>query len=274
MGEADEQSAVLLVDDDEDVLVFLQRALESPSMRVTIAYDGERALALLAEQRFDVVVSDIVMPGMTGLKLLHAVREHDLDLPVVLVTGSPNLKTATLAVEYGAFQYLIKHLGRRSPAERHRAGGRRGADGALEAPVRARVWQRLILYRRTAQALLQSSSAPCDRCGWPYQPVVTATDGSVYGYEAFLRSQEPLLLLPKAVLKAAEKLRRVHEVGPRRARRRGLGHRVLAEASAFVFVNVHSEDLLDPALYLPSAPLTRVAERVVWSLPTVHLWIR
>ena len=103
-----EGSAILLVDDDDRVLTVLQRALAAPGVRISVANSGAAALTELAARSFDAVVSDIQMPGMNGLKLLHAVREHDLDLPVVLMTGNPDLKTATSAVAYGAFQYLIK----------------------------------------------------------------------------------------------------------------------------------------------------------------------
>ena len=265
MGEADEESAILLVDDDEAVLTVLQRALESLPMRVSVASDGASALALLAERRFDAVVSDIVMPGMNGLKLLHAVREYDLDLPVVLMTGNPDLKTATLAVEYGAFQYLIKPVA----IDRLRIVVSRAVDvGRLSR-----------LKRRCAQEFGSGSFYIGDRAGidaklnralrslWmAYQPVVAAGNGSLYGYVALLRSDEPLLLLPKAVLKAAEKVRRVHEVGRAVRDIVASGIDAMPHADAFVFLNVHPEDLMDPALYLPSAPLTRVAQRVVLEL--------
>jgi len=95
---------------------------------------------------------------------------------------------------------------------------------------------------------------------------VSAVDGSVYGYEALLRSKEPLLLMPRALFKAAEKVRRVHEVG--RAVRDAVAADIefMPHPGAFTFLNVHPEDLMDPALYLPSAPLTRLAERVVLEL--------
>jgi EAL domain-containing protein (putative c-di-GMP-specific phosphodiesterase class I)/ActR/RegA family two-component response regulator len=265
MGEAAEESAILLVDDDEQVLTVLQRALQSLAMNVTMASDGASALALLAQQRFDALVSDIVMPGMTGIKLLHAVREHDLDLPVVLITGNPDIKTATLAVEYGAFQYLIKPVA----IERLRVVVARAVD----------VGRLARLKRQCAQEFGSGSFYIGDRAGvdakldralrslWmAYQPVVCAADGSVYGYEALLRSDEPQLLLPKAMFKAAEKVRRIHEVG--RAVRDAVASDIefMPQASAFVFLNIHPEDLLDPAFYLPSAPLTRVAQRVVLEL--------
>src|SRR6478735_2953489 len=261
----DEECAVLLVDDDEQVLSFLQRTLESLPMSVRVAKDGASALALLASQRFDALVSDIVMPGMNGLKLLHAVREQDLDLPVILITGHPDLRTASLAVEYGAFQYLIKPV----PVDRLRAVVLRAVDvGRLSR-----------LKRQCAQEFGSGSFYIGDRAGvdakldralrslWmAYQPIVGVADGSVYGYEALLRSDEPQLLLPRAMLKAAEKVRRIHDVG--RAVRAAVASDIdsMPHASAFAFLNIHPEDLLDPALYLPSAPLTRVAQRVVLEL--------
>jgi EAL domain-containing protein (putative c-di-GMP-specific phosphodiesterase class I)/ActR/RegA family two-component response regulator len=264
MGEVEEESAILLVDDDEGVLTMMQRALESLNMRVSVVNDGAQALELLARQRFDAVVSDIVMPGMSGLKLLHAVREHDLDLPVILITGNPDLKTATLAVEYGAFQYLIKPVA----IDRLRVVVARAVD----------VGRLARLKRQCAQEFGSGSFYIGDRAGvdakldralrslWmAYQPLVSASDGSVFGHEALLRSDEPLLLLPKALLKAAEKVRRVHEVG--RAVRDAVASDIeLMHPSASAFLNMHPEDLLDPALYLPSAPLTRVAQRVVLEL--------
>ncbi|HYQ04378.1 MAG TPA: EAL domain-containing protein [Polyangiaceae bacterium] len=265
MGETEEESKILLVDDDEKVLGMYQRALEGLGMRVSVAPDGPRALELLTSQRFDAVVSDIVMPGMNGLKLLHGVREHDLDLPVILVTGNPDLKTATLAVEYGVFQYLIKPVA----VERLRLVVTRAVD----------VGRLARLKRQCAQEFGSGSFYIGDRAGvdakldralrslWmAYQPVVGVADGSVYGYEALLRSDEPQLLLPRAVLKAAEKVRRIQDVG--RAVRAAVASDIdsMPHASAFAFLNIHPEDLLDPALYLPSAPLTRVAQRVVLEL--------
>lgn len=265
MGEPEEVSTILLVDDDEKVRIMLQRALESLPTRIFLAHDGVSALKLLTEQRFDVVVSDIVMPGINGLKLLHAVREHDLDLPVILITGHPDIKTATLAVEYGAFQYLIKPVA----IERLRAVVARAFD----------VGRLARLKRQCARDFGSGSFYIGDRAGidaklnralnslWmAYQPLLSAADGTVYGYEALLRTDEPLLLLPKAVFKAAEKMRRVHEIGRRVRDTVAADMEKLLDAGVLAFLNIHPEDLLDPALYLPSAPLTRMAKRIVLEL--------
>ena len=263
--EASEGSEILLVDDDERVLSVLQRALASADVRVSVASSGPAALARLAAQSFDAVVSDIQMPGMNGLKLLHAVREYDLDLPVVLMTGHPDLKTATLAVEYGAFQYLIKPVA----VERLRAVVERAVNVGRIARLK----------RECAEEFGSGSFYVGDRAGvesklnralqslWmAYQPIVRASDGAVYAYEALLRSEEPVLPHPGAVLRAAEKMRRVHDVG-RAVRDLVAADSVrLSENDVFLFINLHPEDLMDPALYLPTAPLTLLASRVVLEL--------
>ena len=69
---------------------------------------GGQTTEILEKQNFDVIISDISMPGMDGLALLRAVRERDLDVPVLLMTGDPQLETAVKALEYGALRYLVK----------------------------------------------------------------------------------------------------------------------------------------------------------------------
>src|SRR5450755_1168530 len=105
---APDKTRILLVDDDSSVLRMTDRVLKKAGHEVVACSSGSEALAILAEQSFDVMITDIQMPGISGLKLLRAVRDLDLDLPVVLVTGNPNVKSAADAVEYGAFRYLVK----------------------------------------------------------------------------------------------------------------------------------------------------------------------
>lgn len=263
MSVASEEIAnILLVDDDKDVLDLLERALTSASVRVRSVTTGAGALALLAEEAFDAVVSDIRMPGTSGLKLLRAVREYDLDLPVVLMTGQPNVDGAGTAVDYGAFQYLIKPV---------------AIDKLRAIMARAVALGRIArLKRRCAAEYGSGKFYVGDRAGieakldralqslWmAYQPIVRA-DGSPFAHEALLRSHELMLPHPGAVLKAAERLRRIPDVG--RAVRDLVAEACKRADGALVFVNLHAEDLLDPLLYLPSAPLSRIASRVVLEL--------
>lgn len=103
-----ERPRVLLVDDDETVLASLQRMLSSAGYEVTTAANAARAYEHLQRGDFAVVVSDIAMPDLDGVRLLRLVRQRDTDLPVVLVTGSPDLQTAVQALSLGALGYLIK----------------------------------------------------------------------------------------------------------------------------------------------------------------------
>ena len=111
-GDADAATAgtgrVLLVDDDPAVRRDYGRLLRALGCTVATAVDGVDAVAQLGAGAFDLVVSDIGMPGLSGLDFLRAVRERDLDVPVVLITGAPDLEGAVAAVEYGAFRYLTK----------------------------------------------------------------------------------------------------------------------------------------------------------------------
>ena len=101
---------VLLVDDDPGLLRTIQLLLEDEAgFRVTTATSGETALQLLERTGgFDVVVSDVAMPGMDGIRLLEAIRERHPRLPVILITAYASVRSAVAAMRAGAFQYLAK----------------------------------------------------------------------------------------------------------------------------------------------------------------------
>jgi len=254
------ETKVLLVDDDAAVRNALRRVLEHRGYRVFPCSSGGEALEQLANGGFDAMVSDVRMPGMSGLKLLRAVREHDLDLPVILVTGNPDLASATEAVEYGAFQYLIK------PVQ---------SDRLDEAVDRAAAVGRMARVKREYVEEYGSStfrvgdragiSATLDRAFgtlWvAYQPIVHARDGELFAYEALMRSDEPDLPNPQAVLKAAERVDRLHHLGE--TMRRLTAVDLAATTHSIFFVNLHPEDLIDETLFEESAPLTPFAKRVV-----------
>jgi len=102
-------SAILIVDDEESLRLtfkmFLSREGYGP---VSVATSYDEALDLIEKQQFDLIISDIVMEGSSGIDLLRRVKEIGRKCPVVMVTGYPNINSAAEAVRLGAFDYLAK----------------------------------------------------------------------------------------------------------------------------------------------------------------------
>jgi DNA-binding NtrC family response regulator len=99
---------VLLVDDEPGILRMFRTALQHAGFDIEEASNGHLALERLEKASFDVVVSDINMPGRDGFELLRGVRERYPDLPVILMTGKPSLESSKEALELGAVRYLVK----------------------------------------------------------------------------------------------------------------------------------------------------------------------
>jgi len=103
---------VLVVDDEKSIRLTLSVFLRGGGHEVENAQDVETAKKLLQENEFDVVVSDIVLPGMSGVGLLHFIRETAPHVQVIMMTGEPTVETAAAAVRAGASDYLTKPVGK------------------------------------------------------------------------------------------------------------------------------------------------------------------
>jgi two-component system nitrogen regulation response regulator GlnG len=99
---------VLIIDDEEAVCWSLRRALAREGYGVSVAASAEQGLELADQQRPDVVVMDVRLPGMDGLTALGKLRDAVPDVPAVVITAFGNLSTAVKAMEGGAFDYLTK----------------------------------------------------------------------------------------------------------------------------------------------------------------------
>jgi two-component system response regulator HydG len=99
---------VLVCDDKENFTKLFQRILPPDRFDVTTAGDGERALGLVAAGGFDVVVTDIRMPGADGLTVLREARALDADIEVILMTAFATVPAAVAAMREGAYDYLAK----------------------------------------------------------------------------------------------------------------------------------------------------------------------
>src|SRR5262249_54555127 len=105
-------STVLVVDDDEVNRVTLERILVREGYRVIHADSGRAAMERLREVRADLVLTDLKMPGMTGIDLLKAVRKLDPDMQIVVMTAYGTVETAVEAMKEGAYDFVAKPLKR------------------------------------------------------------------------------------------------------------------------------------------------------------------
>jgi putative nucleotidyltransferase with HDIG domain len=103
-----ERLRVLVVDDNAALLRFLFSAFSANGCAVTQAAAAEQALAKITTDAYDLVVSDIKMPGLSGLDLLRAVKGKQPGTPVVLITGNPSVNSAVFGLRHGAYDYLPK----------------------------------------------------------------------------------------------------------------------------------------------------------------------
>jgi EAL domain-containing protein (putative c-di-GMP-specific phosphodiesterase class I) len=255
------KSHVLIVDDDPTSLRASARVLRAAGYEVDTVDDGQSATEAIENKSYDAVISDISMPDMNGIELLQFLRKQHDDVPMILVTGAPAVETAVQALDFGAYKYLLKPV---SPEK---------LEEVTQKAVQLRQMARI---RREAVEVLGGSSRDkelkdslqraLDGLWMAYQPIVKA-NGELYGYEALLRSNEPSLPHPEAMLNAAEKLKQLHVLG-RKVRRRAAEPWVEPEAAGALtpgtlFVNLHPLDLEDEQLVSPDAPLAQIADQVV-----------
>src|SRR5947207_14233424 len=109
---------VLAVDDNSSLLRFLVSAFNASGCAVTAAPTAEEALDRIEADAFDLVVSDIKMPGLSGLDLLRAVKAKQPATPVVLITGAPSVNSAVFGLRHGAYAYLPKPVSLKEVQER------------------------------------------------------------------------------------------------------------------------------------------------------------
>ena len=250
---------VLIVEHDRGLLEAYTDTLLERGFAVTAAADAATALRALEAAPFDAVVSDVALPGATGVEILHAIRARNLDVPVVLVTGNPTVESAVSALELGALHYLVMPVAaaelarcvehaaqlrtltaaRREAFRNIRGTGIDGGRAGLEA-----------LFSRSIAALFMA-----------YQPIVRTRDGSVFGWEALLRTREASVAGPLAFIDMAERLDQVRELG--RTIRRSVAVTAGHTRGVMFFVNLHAEDLEDEALYDPGSPLSALAPEIV-----------
>ena len=103
-------SNILIVEDEDAIRRVLKKVLseESPKYKLDEAPDGEKAISLIKTQHYDLVLCDIKMPKKDGIEVLEFVSSYDSSIPIIMISGHGDLKTAVKAMRMGAYDYIEK----------------------------------------------------------------------------------------------------------------------------------------------------------------------
>ncbi len=99
---------LLVIDDDETIRDVLRSFLESKGFEVTVTDNGQRGLELINEENFDIVLTDLVMPQVSGMDILREISLSKRTVPVIVITAQGAIRTAVEAMKMGAFDYIAK----------------------------------------------------------------------------------------------------------------------------------------------------------------------
>jgi len=103
-----EKQSILLVDDDKEFCMSIAKMFERYDYMITVAGDGQEALDLLSEKTFDLILSDLRMPGVDGMALMEEIKRKKIHSAVVFLTGYGEVESYMDLMNMGAFEYLNK----------------------------------------------------------------------------------------------------------------------------------------------------------------------
>src|SRR5688572_6330245 len=101
---------ILIIDDEKDLCLVLNRFLSKHGYQVIEANKGRKAIELLSDEKPDLILCDFKLEDMDGTSVLKAIKEINPDIPVIIITGYSNIKTAVEVMRLGAIDYITKPL--------------------------------------------------------------------------------------------------------------------------------------------------------------------
>ena len=148
---------ILIVDDEEVVRLSYMRILAGAHCKVKAVWTWAQVAQAMQDEKFDLVLLDLRMPGMDGMTVLRALKQRWPDSEVIVITGYPSLETAKEAVTLGAYDYLAKPV---------------GPDQVIEAANAAMLHKRWALRNESGRACQSSQEAtsPAVPAGFPTNP--------------------------------------------------------------------------------------------------------
>ncbi len=220
---------ILVVDDEEAIREVISTLLEAQGYRCTACSNGRLALDAFRKDSFDLVLSDIVMPEMDGLKLLAELRMDDPDVPVIMVTAMHDISIALEAIRAGAYDYILKpfekdqlHLSvRRALEHRQLVIENRTYQSDLEHLVAERTQQLSIAL----QDLEQSYDYTLEALGGALDAKDAETEGHCQRVTAFTITIARAMDVDKGLLRHIARGAFLHDIG-----KMGVPDQISAEA--------------------------------------------
>ncbi len=208
---------ILVVDDEESIREVVATMLEAEGYQCTVVGNGRAALEHLEKNSLDLVLSDMVMPEMDGLKLLEWLRGHDDDIPIIMVTAMHDLATALEAIRRGAYDYILKPFEkdqlflsvRRALEHRRLVLENRNYQHNLEKLIEERTAE----LSRTLSQLEQSYDHTLEALGGALDLKDAETEGHCQRVTAFTISIAKAMSVDPALLPQIARAAFLHDIG-------------------------------------------------------------
>ncbi len=102
--------SILIIDDDREMGALIRKVLRRENYRVQVAHSGQEGILMLRRQSFDLIISDLRMPGISGIELIRTAKKIAPETPLILITAFGDIQTYLEALGAGAFDYINKPL--------------------------------------------------------------------------------------------------------------------------------------------------------------------
>ncbi len=262
---------ILLVDDEPSIARGYARLLTLAGYRVETANDGKEAAERTKVFSYDAIVSDITMPEMSGLAFLRSVREHDLDVPVILMTGGPAIESAMQALEHGA-PAAARRTSNRPVRPTARDNVYREMTVTLTKEYRFEAAERLGRLRELGRMIRDRVASKASELPLPGLLFVNVhamelEDDSLYAASGALSPHAS-----RVILEITERapLERINDVSGRVAQLRAMGYRIAVDDLGAGYAGLTSFAQLEPEVVKVDMSLIRGLDRSLTKQKLVH----